>query len=336
MTSSFDFVDFPATAPSTQPIIGHDRLHRDRYHGGLTLQLTALTPVFSAAGVTALGADVGEPAVPLLKVMTQDVAGCPILQGTSLKGCIRAVYETITNSTFGVEKKIGWKSAEKMKAQEIEQLTREERILFDRAPRKAKNRILSPAELVFGAMGFQGLVSVADAMGDRPLELGELPAMFQPKHGNGRKFYRHQTTSTVPSIAAPPSPASPDEKSPIPIQQAPKGTVFDTTLRFTNLALPQLGALLIALGQDPKRPFALKVGGGKGKGFGSVRVTLTKHAITKGDRLAESRYLAYQSDPPILSDDILTEARQAACDRLIHQESLDRLKQILHHPEVTP
>jgi len=311
---SFEFIEFPDEAPPREPVIGHDRFADDRYHGALTLKLTALTPIFISAGITALGSDVGA-AVPLLKVMGQDSAGNPILQGTSLKGCIRAVFETITNSTLGVKG---------------------ERVPQGRSPQTGRRGYsLSPAEVVFGAMGLQGLVSIADAVGDRPLEIGYLPPMFQPRSGRGRKFYRHQAPSTASPSFTDHQPTEP-AKPPSPIQQAPTGTVFTAKLRFSNLTFPQLGAVLIALGQDPHHSFALKVGAGKGKGMGSVRVEVAAHAITQGNQLLKSRYLAYKPDEQHLPDHMLSEAIQAAHDGLIHADQLNSLVQILQYPEVAP
>lgn len=316
---SFDFVDFPENSAPQAELVGHDRLLTDRYHGHLTLQLTALTPVFIASGVTALGRDVDQP-VPLLKVMGQDAAGNLILQGTSLKGCIRSVYETITNSRLGVKS--------------------------DRSPQGGnppfrpvrRGHTLSPAELVFGTMGLQGLVSITDAVGDRPLELGELPPMFQPRAGKGRKFYYHHNGSSS-NIATPGREEEKPDRPASPIHQAPVGSVFTTTLRFSNLTFAQLGALLIALGQDKahQRCFALKVGAGKGKGMGSIAVQLTSHNITEGSNLKASRYLTYKADDDHLSKRALTEALQAAYDSgLVNVNQLDRLYQILQHPEANP
>jgi hypothetical protein len=315
---SFDFIAFPPEVSPPAVLTGHDRLHADLYHGSLTLKLTALTPVFISAGITAMGRDVGET-VPLIRVMEQDQNGNPILQGTSLKGCLRAVYETITNSRVAVE----GESVGNHKPNKVESKTLKAR----------QNPQLSPAELVFGAMSFQGLISIADAVGDRSLERGYLPPMFQPKHGSGRKFYFHHnpTALTNPQLDA----QSPEpDKPPSPIQQAPTGTVFTTTLRFANLTLAQLGAVLVALGQDPDHRFDLKLGAGKGKGLGSLAVQVSAHQITTGDALKAARYLSYRPPEHCHSDRILTEAIEAAhAASLIHQGQLEALCKILKRPE---
>ncbi len=312
---SFDFIPFPDEAPSRAAITGHDRLYRDRYHGSLALHLTALTPVFISSGITALGSDVGE-SVPLLKVMGQSAEGYPILQGTSIKGCVRSVYETITNSNVGAG---GVAVPDKA------------------APRRKvakKWDELSPAELVFGTMGFQGLVSIADAVGDRPLEIGYLPAMFQPRSGSGRKFYHHQPAATTsPSTSA--SQSTTPEQPPSPIQQAPVGTIFTTRLQFRNLTLAQVGAILIALGHDPNHRFALKLGAGKGKGMGSIDIAVDEFQMTKGDALTQSRYMTYGLERDASQGDSSAAMASAHQSGLIHADQLARLQEILHYPEVT-
>lgn len=339
---SFEFISIPPEPPTRHTLTGHDRLQPDCYHGSLTLQLTALTPVSIAAGITALGSDVGAEDLPLVRVMVQNQDGYPILQGTSLKGCLRAIYETITNSTFGIAPKVSKRS---------ENLTDAEQRIEDRGSRFVRRgNSISPAEQVFGAMGLQGLVSIADAVGDRSLEVGSLPPMFQPRAGRGRKFYRHQSptqgnppeasSKTSPEISptsnsevSPEASSAEPEKPPSTIQQAAIGTVFTTTLRFTNLTLAQLGALLIALGQDPTYPFALKLGAGKGMGMGSVAVSLADHAITRGDALKKARYLSYAPVDQSLSDGFIQEALTAAHAELIHGDQLSQLQAILHYPQ---
>lgn len=320
---SFEFIAFPSEPPPRETLVGHDRLYSDCYHGSLTLELEALTPIFISAGVTALGIDVGET-VPLIRVMGQQ-EGKPVLQGTSLKGCIRAVYETITNSSVGVA---GTRTSPLHAPHRVEGEKLAER----------RTSELSPAELVFGAMGFQGLISIADAMGDRPLERGYLPPMFPPQRGRGRKFYVHQNPATVANASSTNPSAEPD-KPPSPIQQAPVGTIFTATLRFSNLALAQLGALLIALGQDTRYSFDLKLGAGKGKGLGSLAVRVCNAQITQGNDLKASRYLSYHPTDQHQTDHhqpdcTLADAIEAAHQtQLIHAEQLQALWQILRRSE---
>ncbi|NJO94112.1 MAG: CRISPR-associated protein, partial [Hydrococcus sp. RM1_1_31] len=89
----------------------------------------------SSTGVVALGSDIGQN-ISLIKTMTQGVDGNLIIQGSSLKGCIRSVYEVITNSTLGVVSK---KVREKIPRTTL-------------LPCTHKNQ-LCPASRIFGASG---------------------------------------------------------------------------------------------------------------------------------------------------------------------------------------
>jgi hypothetical protein len=61
----------------------------------------------------------------------------------------------------------------------------------------------------------------------------------------------------------------------IAVQQAGREYQFLTQMRFENLTLAELGTILVILGQDPCYPIALKVGGGKPIGMGTMTVEVT-------------------------------------------------------------
>ena len=264
--SAFDWVEFSQNPPDRQALTGHDRFAKERLQGSLRLVLTAETPIFVSSGVTVLGSDVGLN-VPLVRVMGQDEQGRLMIQGSSLKGCVRSIYEAITNSTVGVKS---------------------EGVRAEFAPIQAKrpNPNLSPAERVFGAMGFEGWVSFSDAVCDHAGEIGYLPPMHEPKRrkdgGIGRKFYFHQSVDR-------------DAEALTAIQQAPIGSLFTATLRVKNLSIAEFGALLIALGQDPAYRLALKIGAGKGKGLGSATVSIADQTIVRGEAL-KARYSNYRAE----------------------------------------
>ena len=73
----------------------------------------------------------------------------------------------------------------------------------------------------------------------------------------GRKFYPHsyqEDEEVTPTIR---------------IQQAELGKRFTTYVNYSNLTKMQLGALLIALGQDSENRLGLKIGSGKAVGMGN-------------------------------------------------------------------
>ena len=157
---SFGQVEQPIT---TKPVLaapaGHYAYRTDKYHGQLTVTLRALEPVHVGTGVSVLGKDVGSDA-PLVRPMTQRLDGTLIIPGTSIKGCLRSMYEAVTPSTLGIDS-----NAPRA---------------FQPSRYKRREPEICPASQVFGAMGYQGLLSVADGICDSPAELGTLPILYSP------------------------------------------------------------------------------------------------------------------------------------------------------------
>jgi CRISPR/Cas system CSM-associated protein Csm3 (group 7 of RAMP superfamily) len=89
-----------------------------------------------------------------------------LIQGSSLKGCIRAIYEAITNSTLAV----------------ITNRYRQ-KIPKDRLPCRSKES-LCPASQVFGALDWQGLVHFTDATCESTKSVtGFMPSLYRPRPG---------------------------------------------------------------------------------------------------------------------------------------------------------
>jgi CRISPR/Cas system CSM-associated protein Csm3 (group 7 of RAMP superfamily) len=308
----YDFVSFPAGEPVRERLAGHDRFLPDRYNGVLHLQLTVETALHSATGSIVLGSDVGA-SEPLVGPLVQR-NGQWIIQGTSLKGCIRSVYEAITNSTLGVKTAVA--------------------VPGYRQPSNAskKNPDLCPASRVFGALGYQGLVEVSDAVGDRAPSIVRVMPLHAPKMGpaykdetgqvKGRKFYHHAKRLA--------------EGGTIPIQVAIAQSQLTAQIHFRNLESADLGALLIALGQDPKHSFALKLGAAKPLGLGTVSVVVTAAEIIQGTALKQNRYLSYVAESNVLQGDKLKQAIathiQTAHKGLIEEPQLQELAAILKFP----
>ncbi|HBB30403.1 MAG TPA: CRISPR-associated protein [Cyanobacteria bacterium UBA8803] len=313
----YELISFPKEKPQLLPPIEQDRYHADRYHGTLHLTLTVQTALHVSTGVVAMGSDVGQKSIPLIKTMIQGSEKNLIIPGSSLKGVVRSVYEAITNSTLAVVS-----SKEK------------DRIPPERLPCKDKKR-LCPASRVFGALDWQGLIYFTDARcqsaGFRP---GFMPSLYRPrpdqnqkyfKQGKvaGRKFYYH----TIKAVDK-------GQQQGIPVQEATKEFVFTTQLHYRNLTQPELGTLLIVLGQDkPKYPIALKVGGGKPIGMGTMTVDVTM--IEQPANLRD-RYLSYQSQPDQLTGNQLQQVMQRAIQeahrQLVQSPQLQELAAVLKYP----
>lgn len=310
----YELIPFPTQRPTLERPAGHAKFHADKLHGTLFLTLTVQTAVHISTGHLALGSDVGVKGIPVLKTMTTTPNGRLKIQGSSLKGAIRAMYEAITNSTLAV-----------MMSQY------RNRIPPERHPCRNKEQ-LCPASRVFGALNWQGLVEFRDAIATGTGSgVGSLPPLYRPRPDQckayfkkengkviGRKFYYTHKKALQGSSRG------------TPTQQAMQNTVFKTQIHFKNLTPAELGTLLTVLGQDPNHPMLLKVGGGKPVGLGSLQVTLDK--IERPGNLKD-RYSRY--DPP-QADTLEGEALKAfvqkqiqAAQGYILPEQLKRLAAIL-------
>jgi hypothetical protein len=316
----YKFVSFPREKPNLQKPAGHDKFDKNRLHGTLFLKLQVQTSLHVSTGIVAPGSDVGSR-ISLIKTMTQGVKKQLLIQGSSLKGCIRSVYEAITNSTLAV----------------VTSRYRD-KIPQERLPCR-KNTELCPASRVFGALDWQGLIEFNDAKCESVgFNTGFMPSLYRPRpepgsayfdtRGKvaGRKFYYH----TIRAIAK-------EQNQGIAVQQAAREYTFATQLQFKNLKPEELGTLLVVLGQDSKYPIALKVGGGKPIGMGTMTVEVTQARVLEKFEDIKKRYCQYTPT----NDNLLTgQALQtfiqkqikAAHSQLIQSEQLQQLAQVLQYP----
>lgn len=312
----YALVSFPRQKPFLKPPVGHHRYRADAYHGTLFLTLKVLTALHVSTGVTAMGSDVGSR-VPLIKTMVQGRQQQLLIQGSSLKGCVRAIYEAITNSTLAV-----------VSNRYRPQMPKE------RLPCRNKES-LCPASQVFGAIDWQGLVRFTDATCESTRSVtGFMPSLYRPRPEErnayfdrgvaaGRKFYRHAIKAVDKGDRG------------IPVQQAGTEYVFKAQLHFRNLSEAQMGTLLIALGQDLQYPMALKLGGGKPVGMGTVQISVPTLEVTQDVR---DRYTNY--DPPeaetLTGEAVMRFIQQvtqaAKASQLVELSQLTELAEILRWP----
>ena len=311
----YDFVSFPQERPNLQRPFGHHKYDQNRLHGTIYLTLKVQTSLHISTGAVVLGSDIGSK-ISLLKTMIQGVDAKLSIQGSSLKGCIRSVYEAITNSTLGA-------ITSKYK----------EKIPTERLPCKNKEK-LCPASRVFGALDWQGLLDFNDANCERiGFSTGFMPSLYAPRPNcdayyqrgklAGRKFYYNMSKAIEKG-----------QRDGISVQQAGKEYTFKTQVTFKNLLPEELGTLLIILGQDKKYPMALKVGGGKPIGMGTMTVNVDK--INQPQNLKQ-RYSSYQvsEDDDLTGDKLqqfIQKQIQVAHLQLIQKEQLEELAAILRYP----
>ncbi|EKQ67357.1 putative RAMP superfamily protein probably involved in DNA repair [Leptolyngbyaceae cyanobacterium JSC-12] len=313
----YDFVALPSGGKRLGAVQGHHILEDELLNGRLYLSLTIQTTSFVASGLTVLGSDLSSK-IPLIKTSIFNEQKL-IIPGSSLKGTIRSAYEAITKSCLC-----------KTKAQ-----TNKVPDNFSECRIKREEKQVCPACQLFGAMGWQGLISFPDVVGvEVSTGISFVPSLYAPqsKSNNyyqsnqqikGRKFYYHAREAV-----------SHGEKG-IDAQVATKNYVFKAVLQLKNVSKQQLGALCIVLGQDPKHPMALKVGGGKPIGMGTMTVEI--EALEKPQRLKEERYTQYAiPESNRLTGNSLKafveEAIQAAHRGLVEKPQLEALAEILKWP----
>lgn len=318
----YELVPFPQQPPVLKKPIGHHRYVADAYHGRLHLSLTARTALHVSTGITVLGSDVDshlDKRVPLIKTMTTDRNQRLIIQGSSLKGCIRAVYEAITNSTVAISAS---------KKEYLGKIPSER----ERCSDKEK---LCPASQVFGALNWQGLVHFSDArcQSVKPV-VGFMPSLYRPRPDQ-RKAYFHQGEAVGRKFYYHTKEAADSGNRGTPVQQAGTEYAFTTQLRFSNLSKAQLGTLLISLGQENKKKMALKLGGGKPVGFGSVQVVVSAAEVRQD---VSDRYTKYaipetanlKGEPlTTLIQDLIKAAHD---ENLVEEVQLTQLCEILKWP----
>ncbi|NES70871.1 MAG: CRISPR-associated protein, partial [Okeania sp. SIO2D1] len=260
--------------------------------------------------------------------MTQEIDKNLIIQGSSLKGSIRSVYEAITNSSPGVIN-----------------TNREYKNFYPENYEPCKNKkSLCPASRVFGAMNWQGLIEFTDAKCEEVNSIGFMPSLHEPKieikdkqpnpnyfdkNGKviGRKFY-YNTNRAVDE----------GKDKGIPVQQAGSQYIFTTKLQFKNLKPEELGTLFIVLGLDSNYPLALKVGAGKPVGFGTMTMEVTEANILKNNQDLINRYSSYISpeNNHLTGEDlkqfIKKKIQTTHNSNLIDKTLLTELTEVLYYP----
>ena len=274
---------------------GKLRFKDDHYSGKIECTLKALSPLISL--------DQSQKEVKN-KQFLRNSRKTPILQGASIKGMIRSVYEAITDSclTFAATDGISAKGKEKINYSYTD--------LGNYLSSKC-NRLeaLCPACRLFGAikgdaLNCQGKVAFSDAVlveGTLSQQKCCLKELSSPKphhyatYGKsghrgkgspiaGRKFYYHQGKN--PSFSTEKHPSN--NRSIIIEEYAPVESVFSFQIYGENLTKEELGKLLLAI--ELLDGLGHKIGLGKAIGLGSCCITISreKSSITKACKRYEN------------------------------------------------
>jgi len=245
----------PLNSKAMKEPVPHDRF--TEYSGVLKLAIKTLTPIFVGTG----NIKIDNNGIYLEFAKVNNI---PVIPGSSLKGVIRSTTEALSPSCLGP--------------------TREE----GSTPCKPKGKVC-PACRIFGTTaggtGYQGRVFVEDAVLEgNPanfLEIISIEERWSPQlsHPGFRKFFPHysQVKGGVDRV-----------------ESVKNEAVFKSDLRFFNLESWEIGLLLLSLSVSPVYSFCLRLGGAKGKGLGSTKISANgKYA--KGTDFIEHRFASFDS-----------------------------------------
>lgn len=282
---------------------GHDKYHSNHISGQIRGTIQALSPIHIGSGIIDIGDD-----VELIKTAMKTGDNI-VIPGSSLKGAIRSVVEAISESCVS---KVSY------------QVRRAMPRWFSECRQKDN---LCVACRMFGAMGFQGNISIQDApKTEGNIVTEHVPELYAPGRGQrrmrdvlGRKFYMHGEVASGDT----------------PVEACEKESTFSFVLQVDNLRKSEWGLLFTALGHHPNHSFKLKIGGAKPVCFGSIDIQIEEIQVQEQTR---DRYLHWDAtqDAAMTNEQFgkwtQTCIDSAENDRLIQQELLSQLAQILKYP----
>ncbi len=212
-----------------------------------------------------------------------------IIPGSSLKGVFRSIAEAISLSCVSKT---------------------EQRVQINYHECRDVNNFCVCCRL-FGGLGYLGRVRFSDTFPtDQGPDIHNIPTLRLPKQPEeGRKFYKHG------------QPAKGNE----PFEVCPSGTQFVFSVDVESLTKAEMCLLLTAMGIIGG--IVPKVGGGKPRCLGSVRVDLQQARFWT----PQNASLAYERIITTLSASQLCQQVEKS-NSLIKHKALERLKNVLKYP----
>jgi CRISPR/Cas system CSM-associated protein Csm3 (group 7 of RAMP superfamily) len=292
--SGYVFVPFPDTGSTVRraprPFARHDRRMPGTWFGTLSLEITCHQPLHVGSGFkTELDGHVVR--------RTARAGERLVIPGATLKGVVRSRFEAITRScAFEPPSERGRIVSKSHPDVQRGRLTAEikQAAIFDE--RCGRDERVCPACALFGFQyrdeSLASRVRVEDLLADEDAQcvLATMPAQYEPRlHHLGD--YRIDRTRREPEFEVSRlygrkfyagSASSSDDASRQRVEVAPAGTRFRGAIHLFNVEPGELGGLLVALGIAPKT--FLKVGAGKGHGFGKVSVVAVGYKLRDDGR----------------------------------------------------
>lgn len=229
------------TAKERYQFESHGRFHPKLLSGVVRLKIKTLSPLHCGSGLYGLDAS-NNP----IKLMVRR-AGVPVIPGTSLKGVVRQLHESLTES-------LGPSDSDPPPGRDFPTLS---------------TRIFGNISHHRDVDSHQGQVSFDDAIPTKSVE--PISTWFSvpyppPDKEEGRRFY-----GLMPARAV--------QHSTIRAEAIAAGITLETFLRFLNLNEASIGSMLLALGLDLFTP---RVGGGKYDYAGWVRIEVAGLRLRRG------------------------------------------------------
>jgi hypothetical protein len=285
----YDFVHIDWTqGPERKEPQWHHRLTptgtSELYAGRLEVQIKAERPLFSPAP----GVSNSTKPIPFLH-RGREPQITYIIPGSSLKGMLRSVAETLSNSCLSM---FGETYSYRHIKERVYADYRSE--IPDDFRKCQSHQLLCPACRIFGMMGrgqnaqvFLGKVNIGDAHSttvSKHDSIYTLPLTSPKPHHRafyldpaqdrigGRKYYFHHAHLEFPTKFIRFHPDDPPVNR--HIQPLGERSCFEFTLDFVNLEADEFALLLLALVLEPGMRH--KIGYGKPMGLGSIQLTPTK------------------------------------------------------------
>ena len=343
----YDFVSLPDRPAQGQAIL-HHRIPKDRWSGTLRLVYRLETPLHVGSGVFENAKDLG------LSNRDQPVRGIvrsadrPVLPGSSWKGVVRSRFEAITNSRFALAPRTRAEDEAKVpqalwKGKGKHHFDLRDSRLSALAPLKTVRRpsdlaSASPADAVFGCMGYLGRVAPSEGVIEGPRAKNPLlvPALESPQphrlaqpgglqheqgvrysitRVEGRKFYydgdiRH---SDSPRSQLPGQSDRDRDREPAwePVDQVPAGSTITLEVAVRSLSEAEIGTLLVAAGHGDDVGI-VRLGGYKSAGLGKAVLVETTARLHRGPGARSWR----RDDPEAFDlESAIAEGRASLIDR---------------------
>lgn len=304
----YDFVSLP-DAPARGTATGHDRFPGDRLTGRLSLTYKIVSPLHVGSGVIESAAECGLSGeeAPVRGIIRR--LGRPVLPGSSWKGAVRARFEAITRSRLGVAhrpQKMDFVKLPrvlqpagargKVEVAVTDPRVKDLRPYLKKRGEPLRLEELSPAEALFGMMGYRGRLhpsegviegpAAREALAVPPLESPAVHRLAVPGGSQagetrvvitrveGRKFYYDgplvdsRTNETGRSAQE-------------WIDVVPAGCTIHIEVILESVTESELGALLVSAGYG-EAVGIVRFGGFKPAGLGKVQLLEATGELRRG------------------------------------------------------